>query len=73
MLFFQIAKYFYKKMCFLCLFFEEHCFFADERLNVSNILPLVKVSWKQGFKLVNELRFTAYPLDKWFRFHRSTN
>ena len=31
---------------------------AHKRLNVSAILPLV-----------SELRLSAHPLDKWFRFH----
>ena len=48
---------------------EEHSSSADKRLDVSDVLPLVKVSRKQGFELVNELRFSANPFDKWFRFH----
>lgn len=50
-------------------FIESHRRTADKRLNVSDILPFIKVSWKQCFELFNELRFTATPFDKWFRFH----
>lgn len=37
-------------MIFSVILLEEHCPSADERLNVSDILPLV-----------NELRLSAYP------------
>ena len=56
MFFFWIAKIFCKKMHFfvnLCIFnIEEHSSSAHERLNVSDVLPVVKVSRKQCFKFL---------------------
>ena len=50
-------------------FIESHRRTADKRLNVSDILPSVKVSRKQSFQLFNELGFAPNPFDEWFRFH----
>ena len=37
--------------------------------NIICIIPITKVSWKQGVQLLDKLAFAANPLDKWFCFY----
>jgi len=72
MLFFWIAKYFLKKsQKFLTFanFSPKIGTFLEQKATLSDILPFVKVSGKQGFQLFNELCFASNPFDEWFRFH----
>ena len=47
---------------------EEHGSPTYKRLNVSSIVPIIKVSWQQCFQLFQELALSANPLDEWFCF-----
>ena len=51
---------------------EQHCSTTHEGLNVRNILPITKVSWKLCIQLFNELTLSTNPLDKRFCFCHTT-